>query len=188
VGPELVSGELIAGAFALSEPEAGSDPAAMRTTATRTSGGWRLDGCKQWITSGDHAGVMVVWAVTDPTAGHKGITAFVVPGDAKDSPSRGSRTSSGSTARRPRKLVLDGVEVGADAVLASPGGGFALAMVALDGGGSASPRRRSGRRAVRSRPRSATRASARRWGRRSSSTRRSGGCSQTRRPGSTRRR
>ena len=77
--PRLVGGELVSGAFALSEPEAGSDPAAMRTTATRTASGWRLDGTKQWITTGDRAGVMIVWAVTDPTAGHKGITAFIVP-------------------------------------------------------------------------------------------------------------
>ena len=132
--PRLVSGELIAGAFALSEPEAGSDPAAMRTTATRTSGGWRLDGSKQWITSGDHAGVMVVWAVTDPTAGHKGITAFVVPGDAKGLTVARLEDKLGLHGSSTAQLVLDGVEVGADAVLASPGGGFALAMVALDGG------------------------------------------------------
>ena len=51
----------------------------MRTTATRIDGGWRLDGAKQWITSGDRAGILVVWAVTDAGAGHKGITAFLVP-------------------------------------------------------------------------------------------------------------
>ncbi len=63
--PRLASGELVAGAFGLSEPAAGSDPAAMRTVATRTATGWRLTGSKQWITSGDHAGVMIVWAMTD---------------------------------------------------------------------------------------------------------------------------
>ena len=78
--PRIMSGELIAGAFALSEPDAGSDAAAMQTRATKTKGGWSLSGTKQWITSGDHAGVMVVWAVTDPTLKHKGITAFIVPG------------------------------------------------------------------------------------------------------------
>src|SRR5581483_5779190 len=78
--PRLTSGQAIAGAFGLSEPQAGSDPAAMRTTATRTAHGWRLDGAKQWITSGDVAGVMIVWAKTDPQAGGKGISTFIVEG------------------------------------------------------------------------------------------------------------
>ena len=67
--PRIASGELVCGAFALSEAEAGSDPAAMRTVATKTAHGWRLSGTKQWITSGDRAGCMVVWAVTDPGGG-----------------------------------------------------------------------------------------------------------------------
>jgi alkylation response protein AidB-like acyl-CoA dehydrogenase len=136
--PRLASGELVSGAFALSEPEAGSDPAALRTSAVKTASGWRLTGTKQWITTGDHAGVMIVWAVTDPSAGHKGITAFIVPGPgagkvpgltvARLEDKMGLRGS--STAQ----LVLDGVEVGDDAVLGAPGRGFALAMMALDGG------------------------------------------------------
>ncbi|MSP63018.1 MAG: acyl-CoA dehydrogenase, partial [Myxococcales bacterium] len=75
--PRLTSGEYIAGAFALSEPQAGSDPSAMTTTATRTANGYRLDGAKQWITSGDRAGLIVVWAKTDPKAGARGISAFL---------------------------------------------------------------------------------------------------------------
>src|SRR5580693_7457494 len=62
--PKLASGEYVAGSFALSEPEAGSDPGGMRTTARRDGDGWVIDGPKQWITSGAHAGVMVVWART----------------------------------------------------------------------------------------------------------------------------
>src|SRR5580700_4067366 len=58
--PKLTSGEYVAGAFALSEPEAGSDPGGMRTTAERVPGGWVLRGEKQWITSGSYAGVLVV--------------------------------------------------------------------------------------------------------------------------------
>ena len=132
--PRLVSGELVCGAFALSEPESGSDAAAMRTRAVKTSGGWRLTGSKQWITSGDHAGVMVVWAVTDPAAGHKGITAFVVPGDAKGLSVGRLEDKLGLHGSSTAQLALDGVEVPDDAILAAPGGGFALAMVALDGG------------------------------------------------------
>ena len=60
----LTSGEAVVGAFALSEPHAGSDPGAMRTTAVRRGDKWVLNGSKQWITSGAYAGVMVVWART----------------------------------------------------------------------------------------------------------------------------
>lgn len=132
--PRIVSGELVAGAFALSEPEAGSDPAAMRTTATRTAGGWVLSGTKQWITSGDHAGAIVVWAITDPSAGHKGITAFVVPGGAPGLSVARLEDKMGLHGSSTAQLVLDGVEVPDSAILAGPGRGFALAMMALDGG------------------------------------------------------
>jgi len=132
--PRITSGELVAGAFALSEPEAGSDPAAMRTQATRTATGWRISGTKQWITSGDRAGAIVVWAVTDPGAGHKGITAFVVPGGAKGLSVTRLEEKMGLHGSSTAQLVLDGVEVDDASVLGAPGRGFALAMMALDGG------------------------------------------------------
>lgn len=78
--PGLVAGTTI-GAFALTEADAGSDASAIRTRATRVSGGWRLNGAKQFITSGRIAGVAIVFAVTDPEAGKKGISAFLVPTD-----------------------------------------------------------------------------------------------------------
>jgi alkylation response protein AidB-like acyl-CoA dehydrogenase len=138
--PRLASGELCSGAFALSEPDAGSDPASMRTRAERTAHGWRITGTKQWVSNGDHAGVMIVWAVTDPSTGHDGITAFVVPGPGR---SRAKvpglmvaqlEDKLGLRASSTAQLAFDGVEVGDDAVLGAPGGGFALAMLALDGG------------------------------------------------------
>ena len=132
--PRIVSGELVAGAFGLSEPEAGSDPAAMRTIAVKTGGTWRIDGAKQWITSGDHAGAIIVWAVTDAAAGHKGITAFVVPGIAKGLTVARLEEKMGLHGSSTAQLVLEGVEVGDDQILAGPGRGFALAMMALDGG------------------------------------------------------
>jgi hypothetical protein len=132
--PRLVSGELVCGAFVLSEPDAGSDPVAMRTVATRTAAGWRLSGTKQWITSGDHAGCMVVWAVTEPRAGHKGITAFVVPGTAPGLTVTRLEDKLGLRGSSTAQLAFDNVEVGDDAVLGAVGGGFALAMIALDGG------------------------------------------------------
>jgi alkylation response protein AidB-like acyl-CoA dehydrogenase len=133
--PRLVAGELVCGAFALSEPEAGSDPAAMRTTATKMpNGNWQLSGAKQWITSGDHSGVMVVWAVTEPGAGHKGISAFVVDGVAKGLSVARIEDKLGLHGSSTAQLVFDGVEVPGDAMLGAPGQGFALAMMALDGG------------------------------------------------------
>jgi alkylation response protein AidB-like acyl-CoA dehydrogenase len=132
--PRLVSGDAVCGAFALSEPQAGSDPAGLTTRAEKTASGWRLSGTKQWITSGDRAGVLVVWAMTDPAAGHKGITAFLVEGGAKGLGVGRLEDKMGLHGSSTAQLVLDGVEVGDEAVLGGVGGGFRLAMMALDGG------------------------------------------------------
>lgn len=77
---DLIGGRNI-GAFALTETDAGSDASAIRTKATKVDGGWTLNGAKQFITSGKIAGLAMVIAVTDPAAGKKGITAFLVPTD-----------------------------------------------------------------------------------------------------------
>jgi alkylation response protein AidB-like acyl-CoA dehydrogenase len=132
--PRLASGEYVAGAFALSEPQAGSDPSAMTTTATRTGRGFRLDGNKQWITSGDRAGLLVVWARTDPAAGHKGISAFLVEKSAPGLTAGRHEDKLGLRGSTTVPLVLDGVEVGEDALLGGLGSGFKIAMAALDGG------------------------------------------------------
>src|SRR5574342_771524 len=76
--PRLASAEWLSGAFALSEPQSGSDAAGLATRAVRQGDRWVLDGQKQWIRSGAQAGVFVVWARTDPAAGVRGITAFLV--------------------------------------------------------------------------------------------------------------
>jgi alkylation response protein AidB-like acyl-CoA dehydrogenase len=78
--PDLIAGRTI-GAFALTEADAGSDASAIRTRAVRVEGGYRLSGAKQFITSGKIAGLAVVFAVTDPAAGKRGISAFLVPTD-----------------------------------------------------------------------------------------------------------
>ena len=78
--PDLIAGRMI-GAFALTETDAGSDASALRTRATRADGGWKLNGAKQFITSGSIAGLVMVFAVTDPDGGKKGISAFLVPTD-----------------------------------------------------------------------------------------------------------
>lgn len=78
--PDLISGRML-GAFALTETDAGSDAAALRTSAERVEGGYKLNGAKQFITSGRTAGVTMVIAVTDPAAGKRGMSAFLVPTD-----------------------------------------------------------------------------------------------------------
>jgi alkylation response protein AidB-like acyl-CoA dehydrogenase len=133
--PRLVSGELVCGAFGLSEPEAGSDAGAMRTKATKTATGWRLDGTKQWITCGGHAGVMVAWATSgEPSEKHAGMSAFVVPGDAKGLSVARYEEKMGLHGSATAQLTFEGVEVPDSAVLGNVGRGFALAMMALDGG------------------------------------------------------
>lgn len=132
--PGLVGGDYVCGAFALSEPQAGSDPGAMATRATRTGAGWVLRGTKQWITGGDRAGLLVVWAVTNPEAGHRGISAFLVPGKAPGLAVSRSEHKMGLHGSTTVQLALDDVEVGEDALLAGEGDGFKLAMIALSGG------------------------------------------------------
>ena len=78
--PGLISGQVI-GAFALTEADVGSDASAIRARATRVEGGYRLDGAKQFITSGKIAGMAMVFAQTDPQLGQRGISAFLVPTD-----------------------------------------------------------------------------------------------------------
>jgi alkylation response protein AidB-like acyl-CoA dehydrogenase len=132
--PRLVAGEYLCGAFALSEPHAGSDAAAMATAATRTAGGWRLRGSKQWITSGDQAGLMVVWALTRPGTGAKGVSAFLVRGGAPGLIVNRREEKMGLHGSSTVGLTFDDVEVDADALLGEEGSGFRLAMIALDGG------------------------------------------------------
>jgi len=132
--PRLASGEWLAGAFALSEPGAGSDPAAMTTRATRRGGGWVLNGQKQWITSGDRAGVLVVWARDDPGAGTKGITAFLVEAGTPGLVVGRHEEKMGIRASSTVSLSFEECELPDSAVLGRVGEGFRIAMWALDGG------------------------------------------------------
>jgi len=141
--PRLCSGEALCGAFALSEPQSGSDAASMRTLATKVDGGYRLDGSKQWITSGDRAGVLVVWARTDGGAGIKpgtkakpsaGISAFIV--EKQNSGLRPGRPEHklGLRGSSTVPLTLEDCRVPDSALLGREGDGFRIAMAALDGG------------------------------------------------------
>jgi len=133
--PRLTSGEYVAGSFALSEPEAGSDPGGMRTTARRDGDDWVIDGQKQWITSGSHAGVFVVWARTgELSAGTKAISCFLVEGGAPGLKVGKHEDKLGLRASNTVSLSFEGVRVPASALLGQPDGGFKIAMMALDGG------------------------------------------------------
>ncbi len=129
----LTSGEAVVGSFALSEPHAGSDPRAMRTTAVRRGDKWVLNGSKQWITSGAYAGVMVVWAVTGGQ-GNKGISAFIVEGGTRGLIVGKHEDKMGLRASNTVGLTFEDLEIPAENLLGKEGDGFKLAMIALDGG------------------------------------------------------
>jgi alkylation response protein AidB-like acyl-CoA dehydrogenase len=131
--PRLAAGELL-GAFALTEPGAGSDAAALRTRYRRGPDGFELTGTKMFISNGASAGLVILFATRDPALGHGGISAFVVP----------ALTAGLSVAQRLEKLglhgsettelVLDRVRLPASALLGVEGEGLKLALTALAGG------------------------------------------------------
>ncbi|MCP5150073.1 MAG: acyl-CoA dehydrogenase family protein [Ectothiorhodospiraceae bacterium] len=130
----LASGELI-GAFALTEPQAGSDAASLRTRARRDGNrGYRLDGTKQFITSGKNGDVVVVFAVTDPAAGRRGITAFLVPTDADGYGVARVEDKLGQRCSDTAQVVLEDVHVPADHRLGEEGEGYRIALSNLEGG------------------------------------------------------
>ncbi|MCA9673590.1 MAG: acyl-CoA dehydrogenase [Kofleriaceae bacterium] len=129
----LASGKLL-GCFALSEPEAGSDAAAQRTTATPDGDHWVISGTKNWITNGPVADVCVLFTMNDRAAGHKGITAFILPMDAKGVRCGTPDDKLGIRGSKSSQIFLDDVRLPADALLGEVGGGFKIAMSTLDGG------------------------------------------------------
>jgi butyryl-CoA dehydrogenase len=129
----LARGEML-GAFCLTEPEAGSDAAAIRTRARRDGNKYVLNGTKQFITSGRSADLAVVFAVTNPEAGKKGITAFLVPTAtpgyrvAKVEHTMGQRSSDHC------EIVFEDCEVAPDQMLGDEGEGYRIALTNLEGG------------------------------------------------------
>ena len=132
--PRLASGEYLAGAFGLSEPHAGSDAGALRTRAVRQGDRWVLEGEKQWITSGDFAGVIVVWARTDAQLETRGVTAFLVEQGTPGLRVGRHEEKMGIRASTTVSLALEGCEVPDAARLGEVGEGFPIALAALDGG------------------------------------------------------
>ncbi len=131
--PKLISGEAI-GAFALTEADAGSDAAAIRTRAIRTGGGWRIDGSKQFITSGRTASVAMVIAVTDPDAGRKGISAFLVPTDTPGYFVDKVEHKLGQAASDTCGIRFEDCVVSDDALLGDEGRGYSIALSNLEAG------------------------------------------------------
>jgi butyryl-CoA dehydrogenase len=129
----LASGKKL-GCFAISEPEAGSDSAAQRTTAVRDGDTWVLNGIKNWITNGPVANVSVLFAMTDKTLGNKGITAFIVPMDAKGVRCGPPDDKLGIRGSKSCQIFLDDVRLPAEHLLGEVGSGFKIAMSTLDGG------------------------------------------------------
>lgn len=129
--PELARGEAIGG-FGLTEPGSGSDAGAMRTTAVRDGDGWILNGEKAWITNAGYGKVFVVLARTDPQAGTKGISAFVVPADAPGFAVGTPEEKLGLKASRTAPLYFTDCRIPASHLLAEEGHGFRIAMTTLD--------------------------------------------------------
>ena len=134
--PRLANGEWPCGAFALSEAGAGSDPGGMLTTATRDGADWIINGTKQWITSGAHAGVMVVWARTGgkELAGTRGLSCFLVEGGTPGLKIGRAEDKMGIRGSNTVGLEFEDCRVPEGALLGQLNGGFKIAMMALDGG------------------------------------------------------
>jgi alkylation response protein AidB-like acyl-CoA dehydrogenase len=122
------------GAFMLTEPQAGSDASAIRTRAEKRGNGYVLNGSKQFITSGKQGDVAIVFAVTDPEKGKKGISAFIVPTDTPGYAVAGVERKLGQHASDTCHIVFDEMELTPDLLLGEEGEGYRIALSNLEGG------------------------------------------------------
>lgn len=122
------------GCFGLTEPQAGSDAAAQQTVAVKKGDRYVINGSKNWITNGPKADAMVLFTMTNKEAGHKGITAFVVPTDTKGFRRMPPDKKMGITAAWSCTMYFEDMEVPAENMLGKEGDGFKIAMSTLDGG------------------------------------------------------
>ena len=177
---KLARGEAI-GAFALSEPDAGTDAANQQTKAVKSADGYRITGKKVWVANAEEASVAIVFASTRPGLRGQGITAFLVPMDSAGITRTARADSLGVRGLGCMDLELD-LAVTDDQVLGHVDQGFELAMWALQGGRVAIAAQALGIGRRRSTKRSATRSGASSSASRSRTSRRSSGCSPTWRP------
>ncbi|TAV20187.1 acyl-CoA dehydrogenase family protein [Rhizobium ruizarguesonis] len=131
--PKLASGEWIGG-FALTEPQAGSDASNLKTRARRDSDHYVLDGSKQFITSGKNGDVIIVFAVTDPDVGKKGITAFIVPTNTPGYEVIRVEEKLGLHSSDTCQIAFNGMRIPAELRLGAEGEGYRIALANLEGG------------------------------------------------------
>jgi alkylation response protein AidB-like acyl-CoA dehydrogenase len=129
----LASGEIL-GAFCLTEPTAGSDAAGIQSTAVRDGDNYRLNGTKTWVTNGSAAGLYIVFAKTNPAAGGKGISAFLVEPNMPGFRIGRHEDKMGQRSSPSVEIVLNACEVPAANRLGEEGQGLKIALSALDGG------------------------------------------------------
>ncbi|REE92440.1 acyl-CoA dehydrogenase family protein [Cupriavidus plantarum] len=129
----LARGEML-GAFCLTEPHVGSDASALRTTATRDGDHYVINGVKQFITSGKHADVAIVLAVTDKAAGKRGISAFVVPTSTPGYVVARLEDKLGQHSSDTAQIVFENCRVPAANLLGEEGEGYRMALSGLEGG------------------------------------------------------
>jgi hypothetical protein len=122
------------GCFCLTEPHTGSDASALRTSARRVSDGWVINGVKQFITTGRHADVAIVFAVTDKQAGKKGITCFLVPTSSAGYRADRLEEKLGQHASDTAQVTFEDCHVGGEAVLGPEGEGYRIALSNLEAG------------------------------------------------------
>ncbi len=131
--PKLASGEWIGG-FALTEPQAGSDASNLKTRARREGDHYIIDGAKQFITSGKNGHVIIVFAVTDPSAGKNGITAFIVPTDTPGYEVLRVEEKLGLNASDTCQIAFNGMKIPVENRLGEEGEGYRIALSNLEGG------------------------------------------------------
>jgi alkylation response protein AidB-like acyl-CoA dehydrogenase len=129
----LARGEML-GAFCLTEPQAGSDASALRTTATRDGDAYVLNGVKQFITSGKNGDVAIVMAVTDKAAGKRGISAFIVPTGTKGYVVARVEDKLGQHSSDTAQIIFEDCRVPAANLIGAEGEGYRIALSGLEGG------------------------------------------------------
>ena len=133
--PKLCSGEFYGGSFCLTETEAGSDPAAMKTRAVKDGDSWVLNGTKVWISTAAIAGVYVVWAVTDPDAPKgKGISCFLVPAGTPGLKVGKPEQKMGQKGSGTHEVIFEDCRIPLDALMGAENQGFKIAVTELAGG------------------------------------------------------